>query len=337
MRHIALTLVSVLALSAPAFAAEPPAAPPATATAAPATATPAPAAASTAPVAQAGDAALAQYGVLTDANTLPALRNIIVAGTQIRYLGDEYGLKAYFVTNAGQGQVIYLSPDGQASIVGAMFGGDGTPVSVMQLARLRQAGFDPVPYLSNNANPSTVPAHSGTAPAATTAPATTAATPAPVAASPGEQLLAEATRASWIAFGAPTGRPITVFMDPNCDHCHVFFKQLQPYVAANKVYLRVIPLSVITEASRGDTINILSGADPAASWSAKINGQPVPPPAQINPQAEVALAGNNTLFNRWQLGVTPYSIYRNNAGAIKVMSGEPEDLNAFLGELGVTP
>lgn len=324
IRRIALTLTTVIVLSAPALATvgtptTPPAAP----------ATPATGTTATEATAQPGAQAFGDVGKLVEPSTIPALQNIIVAGTQIRYLGDEYGMKAYFITNAGQGQVVYVTPNSQAMIIGGMFAGDGTPVSVMQLARLKQAGFDPVPYLNGNASPAAA------APAATTPTPPSTSTVAQLSA--GEQLLNEVNRSSWIAFGNTLGRALTVFMDPNCDHCHIFFKQLQPYVAAGKIYLRVIPVSVITQESRGDMINILSGSDPAASWTAKIAGQPIPAPAQINPQAESSLAANNAIFGRWKLGVTPYSIYRTNSGEIKVLAGEPTDLNAFLGELGITP
>lgn len=325
MRHIALSLVSVLALTAPAFASGTPTTPPA------APATPA------APAAAPGISP--DIGKLVDVNTIPALQNIVVAGTQLRYIGDEHGLKAYFVSNAGQAQILYISPDSQASIVGAMFSGDGTPISVMQLARLRQSGFDPVPYLNNNTQPSPVatanPAPVGTA----AAPATTAATQpaATPAIKPGEQLLSETRGLSWIAFGADTGREVTVFMDPNCDHCHNLFKALQPYANSNRIFLRVIPTVVMGDQSRVDNINILSSADPQAVWTAKINGQPVPAPAAINPQAEASLAKNNSLFARWQLPVTPYTVYRTSAGEVKVVSGTPADFNAFLADLGITP
>ncbi len=334
MRHIALSLVSVLALTAPAFASGTPATPPAAPAAAPA----APAPAGTTATANPGISP--DIGKLVDVATIPALQNIVVAGTQLRYIGDEHGLKAYFVSNAGQAQILYITPDGQASLVGAMFSGDGTPVSVMQLARLRQTGFDPVPYLNNNVNPSPVAAATG-ATAGTTPPVTAGATAAPAVAAPtmsaGEQLLAETKTASWIAFGESAGREVTVFMDPNCDHCHNLFKALQPYVAANKIYLRVIPVVVIGENSRTDNINILSAADPQAVWTAKINGQPVPVPNPVNPQAEVSVARNTTLFTRWQLPVAPYTVYRTNAGEVKVVSGTPTDFNAFLTDLGITP
>lgn len=366
MRHLAFTLVSVLALTAPALAADTPApaaaTPPANQAAAPASTANAPVPANsaltapavnampkgtateTAPadqLAKPGSQVFGDVGKLIDPNTVPALRNVVNPGTQLRYLGDEYGLRSYFLTNMGQGQVVYISPDGQSVIIGAMFSGDGTPVTVMQLARMRQAGFDPVPYLNNNPDPAGAMANAALstnqAQGAATGVASATAAPVLPSLSPGEQLLAETAKASWIGFGAPTGRAITVFMDPNCDHCHGLFKTLQPYVAQNKVYLRVIPVSMVLEQSRGDVLNIMSGSDPAASWTAKINGQPVPPPAQINPQAESALAANNTLFTRWQLGVTPYSVYRTTSGEIKVMSGQPTNVTAFLTELGVTP
>ena len=323
MRLAAVATSLSLILALPALAADPAPAKPAA---------PAPTAAATGPLAAFAVTKQEDVAKIIDPATVPALRNIIEPGVQIRYMGDEYGLKSYFVYGSNSGQVVYTTPDGQATLIGGMFSGDGTPVSVLQLARLKVAGFDAEPYLKGNAAASTT-----AAPAATPAPAVV--TPPTNPSSPGEQLLAETNNLSWIAYGQPTAAPITIFMDPNCDHCHALFKTLLPYTQAGKIYLRVIPVSVVEpEKSREDVLNIMSSSSPSTVWTAKVNGTAVPAAATPNPQAEAALGLNNNSFNRWQLGVTPYSIYRNKtSGEVRILTGQPTSLANFLAELGVAP
>ena len=327
MRLAAVATSLSLILALPALAADPALATPAA---------PAPTAAAPNTTAAAFAATKPEdVAKLIDPATVPALRNIIEPGVQIRYMGDEYGLKSYFVYGTTSGQVVYTTPDGQATLIGGMFSGDGTPVSVLQLARLKISGFDAEPYLKGNATPDN--AIATTATTATPAPAVVTSPTNP--SSPGEQLLAETNNLSWIAFGPPTGAPLTIFMDPNCDHCHALFKTLLPYTQAGKIYLRVIPVSVVEpEKSRADVLNIMSSPSPSNVWTAQVKGTPAPVIDTPNPQAEAALGLNNNSFNRWQLGVTPYSVYRNKtSGEVRILTGQPTSLANFLAELGVAP
>lgn len=352
MRPLTLALVSLFALSSVgAYAEGTPAAAPranptppaATAAATPPATPPAPGAVPpgvdpTKPVLP------PDVGKLIDPSAVPALQNILKPGTQLHYIGDEHGLKGYFATNGNRGQVVYVTADGQASLIGALFTADGVSMSMLQLTRLRIAGFDPLPYLNgsgslqtNNAAASNTPS----APAINNMPATTSAatsTPAAATAQPslGEQLLAEASRASWIAFGQPTGAALTVFMDPNCDHCHTFFKQLLPLTTQNKIYLRVIPISLVAPNKSGpEVINILSSTNPQQTWINKINGQDVPVLPNASPQAAAAMRINDQTFIRWQLPGTPYSVYKDRTGTVKVLFSEPENFAEFLKEIGV--
>lgn len=336
MRFAALPVLALLAFAAPAFAQS---AAPASPSDVPAPV--APTEADKRAAAILSEKPAADIGKIVDPNTIPALRNILQSGAQLRYIGDEYGLKGYFVTNNNQGQLIYITPDGQASIIGALFSGDGLPISALQLARLTQTGFDPSPYV--NGNIAAQSARQTTAPAATPNASTTAtanastATTAAAQQSPGEQLMAEANQLSWIAYGPPSAPSVLVFMDPNCDHCHNLFKELQPLAAQGKIYMRVIPVSVIDpDKSRIDVLNILGSSDPAAAWANQINsGQSAPAVTQTDTRAEAALLSNNRTFNRWQLNVTPYSVYRSKAtGQVKVMTSKPTDMAAFLADLG---
>lgn len=358
MRTLSIALVSALALSAVSLSAQ------ATTTPAPAAATPAasdtadapaasPPAATPAPTTATATATAAtpnaappgvnltqpvlppDIGKLVDTSEVPALQNIVKPGTQLRFIGDEHGLKAYFATNGNRGQVVYVTPDGQASFIGAMFTADGVSMSMLQLTRLRIAGFDPLPYLNNSS--SGAPSFTPPPAIAQTAPATTAAMPVATQAqgSLGEQLLADATKASWIAYGSPTAVPLTIFMDPNCSHCHTFFKQLLPLAQQNKIYLRIVPVSVVDPQKSGpDVINILSSTNPQEIWTNKVNGQTVPTAATPNPQAAAALRVNNSTFSRWQLPGTPYSVYKDRSGTVKVLFSEPTNIDDFLKEIG---
>ncbi len=339
MRPLTLALVSLFALSSVSAHAEGPAA---------ASPTP-PTAAATAPgaippgVDPTKPVLPPDVGKLIDPSAVPALQNILKPGTQLHYIGDEHGLKGYFATNGNRGQVVYVTADGQASLIGALFTADGVSMSMLQLTRLRIAGFDPLPYLNGSAGPqidnTVASAAQAATPAVNNMPATTAANTAPAATaqpSLGEQLLTDASRASWIAFGQPTGVPLTVFMDPNCDHCHAFFKQLLPLTAQNKIYLRVIPISLVAPNKSGpEVINILSSTNPQQTWTNKVNGQDVPVLSNASPQAAAALRINDQTFSRWQLPGTPYSVYKDRTGTVKVLFSEPENFADFLKEIGV--
>lgn len=322
MRRISLSILTALTLAAPAWAQTAPA-------------TTAPAAAAPAGSASWLEGPLpADIGKIIDPRTLPALQNIVQAGTEIRYLGDEYGIKAYFMTNKGQGQVVYLSPDNQAVLVGTLFNGDGSAITFMQLLRLRRTGFDPTPFFDGSAAKGSIQAsESGSTQATATTPAATDA-----AQSPGERLMRDAGTASWIAYGPPTAPQLTVFMDPNCEHCHAYFKQLLPYTQQGKLYLRVVPITLVDPAtSRKDMYAIMSANNPAEAWTAAINGNKPATVTSPSDKVVMAISNNDKLFTDWQLKVTPYSLYRGKSGEVKVLAAEPTDFNAFLGELGITP
>ncbi len=275
-----------------------------------------------------------EVGKVIAPEAVPVLRGLVQPGGELRYLGDEYGLKAYFMTNNGFGQVIYTTPDNKAVVVGTMFTNDGSAVSFLQLLRLRRTGFDPTPYFKTDGDTSTA----ATSPAVNTPPPAVVTAP-PTNETPGERLLREANAASWIAYGDPNGAAIAVFMDPACGHCHDLFKLLLPYTEQGKVYLRLIPISLIDASkSRPYALSILSAPNPADAWKATVNGQAPAPVAKPDNKVELALAANNKLFLDWQLKVTPYAIYRSPVTKdVKVLSAVPSDMSVLLKDMGVTP
>lgn len=315
MRRLIASL-ALLTLAAPAFAQD----------AAPAATASSPPPAAVAP-------ANADIGKVVDPATLPALKNVVHAGTVLRYMGNEYGLKAYFITNKSVAQIIYLTPDEQGFLIGTVFSGDGTPTTLLQLGRLKQAGFDVDSYLNNMADYANgirpLP------PAPQEGPATAVAGPAPAGkASPGDLLMQDMNKASWIGYGPTSAPMITAFMDSDCESCHKAFSTLKPLADQGKIYLRVVPAGVITKDSGTHAVNVLSAGNPSDAWAAQMAGKAAPAPAAPNQQATDAIANNTALFWKWKLPGTPYMAYRSTSGEVKVIYGEPEDLGSLLADLG---
>ncbi len=317
---------------------------------------PAPAAAE-APKAEAAKPAAAgapKIAGLVDPNTIPAFRNTLKAGTAIHYMGDEFGLKAYFLTNGAAGYIAYVTPDSQAYLIGSLFGADGTPISALQAARMKVAGFDPSPFLGGD-EPAPPPALDPAAPqpAASASAATTVAPPASPAAAPsapaaaptsgkktaGQMLLAEANAASWIAYGSALAPQITVFMDPGCGECHKFFQALLPYAEQKKIYLRVIPVTAIDPNNSPQKVaKVFSMPVPAEAWKVEMTGRSITAGVTASVAALNATTANEALFERWKLPGTPYSLYTSKqTGQVKVLFGTADDFSAFLMDVGVQP
>ncbi len=282
---------------------------------------------------------------------IPALRNIIPGGTEVRYIGNEYGLNGYFLSKDKTGKVLYITPDNQGIIDGMIYSGDGSPTTLQQLSRLKDAGFDPAPFIgkpsdttaqtSQATTPPPTPATVAPSIAAASQPAATqpmqqATKPTSDTKSPGEMLWQETNNASWIAFGNTNAPQLTVFMDRGCNECMNFFRTIYPLTQSNKLYLRVIPVTVIDPKNTTITANVLGSPSPAAAWVAVANGQTIPQPANISEQIGDAIKANNTLFFRWKLPGTPYLIYRDaTQSKVKVLIGEPDNLKTLLTELGI--
>lgn len=294
-----------------------------------------------------------KVGQQIDVADIPALRNIIPGGTEVHYIGNEYGLNGYFLSKDKTGKVLYITPDNQGIIDGMIYSGDGSPTTLQQLSRLKDAGFDPTPFIGKPSDTTAQTSQATTTPtpptSATIAPSN-AATSQPAVTqpmqqatknpsdtkSPGEMLWQETSNASWIAFGNTNAPQLTVFMDRGCNECMNFFRTIYPLTQSNKLYLRVIPVTVIDPKNTTITANVLGSPSPAAAWVAVANGQTIPQPANISEQIGDAIKANNTLFFRWKLPGTPYLIYRDATQTkVKVLIGEPEKLQTLLTDMGI--
>ncbi len=183
---------------------------------------------------------------------IPALRRIASKGAQLLDLGTEHGLRGVFARQGDTFQVFYLTPDGQAVIGGVMWEASGRNVTRQQVTPVEGA----IPTVTIGA-PSPAPAHPGgtaTAPAATS-------------------LMAAVEGTTAGSAGDPKAPKLWVYIDPLCSYSVRAMDQLRPYVAAGRVQLAVIPLSVLDYEDQGrSTVAALAmlslpAGDMVAAWA----------------------------------------------------------------------
>ncbi|WP_455384814.1 thioredoxin fold domain-containing protein [Acidihalobacter prosperus] len=78
----------------------------------------------------------------------------------------------------------------------------------------------------------------------------------------GQEFLARAAKASWIAEGQGP-RVVYVLFDPNCPYCHVVYTESQAHLS--NVQFRWLPVGILTRTSLGKAAALLQAKDPVAA------------------------------------------------------------------------
>ena len=154
-----------------------------------------------------------------------------VAAGKIIELGEQHGLRGFFVRSGPQFQVFYATPDSERVIPGVLWDASGHDLTRAQVDRIPGA----VPTVV-------------VGPGEPASPPTPASPPAaPVAALP---LLEKATAG---AVGSPSAPHLFMVIDPQCIYSVRAMQMLQPYVAAGRVRLSVVPLSILDGEDQGQS------------------------------------------------------------------------------------
>lgn len=271
------------------------------------------------------------------------IQNLVASGSQLRYLGQEYGLNGWLVLKNGQEQYFYSTQDGQAVMMGILFNNKGDTITLKQINELRKkegpaidklAGFDNAPI----------------APTAPQTPATLQTSTAATAISPdftnpeallksavkskSEQLFDGVENANWITLGAKSAPVIYTFIDPECPHCHDLIQNIRKsgYLEQGLLQLRLIPVGVLTENSLTEAAYLLASADPQNDLYRHLDGDKnaLLSDKTVNTQG---VQRNIKLMQDWKLDVTPFSVYRGRDGKVKILQGVPADLKKIITEL----
>ncbi len=264
------------------------------------------------------------------------IQNLVASGSQLRYLGQDYGLNGWLVLKNGQEQYFYSTPDGQAVLMGILFNNKGDTVTLKQINDLRKkegpaidklAGFEASPL----ATPSGVKTSAATVSQDFTNPETLLKS---AVKSKAEQLFEGVEDANWIKLGSDKAPVIYTFIDPECPHCHDLIKNVRQsgYLEQGLLQLRLIPVGVLTENSLTEAAYLLASPDPQKELFRHLDGDKNALLADktVNTQG---VQRNIKLMQDWKLDVTPFSVYRGRDGKVKVLQGVPDDLKKIITEL----
>jgi len=120
------------------------------------------------------------------------------------------------------------------------------------------------------------------------------------------------------------GRHLYIYFDPDCGHCKLLYRALQPYLlnrggnSADKLAVHWIPVGITNNASRAAG-TLLAGPD--AIDTIIRNGTIVP---SDDAAALEAIANNTRLLAASGRAATPTLVYRDGGGRVSVISGRPQ-------------
>ena len=268
------------------------------------------------PAAKDAPAAAKDAAATPDPYANPALAGFLKTGAKAYYLGQQSGMNGWLLMKNGQIQAGYAPPDNSEIIIGAMFGSDGISITVAQLSKLME----------------TNPEISEVLKGALGAGATAAAQQTPVAHpdSPGEKLLKDMTEAATISLGNPAAPQVMMVMDTNCKHCRASWELLRDYVVKGIIQLRMLPVANMDSESERSAAVLLKSPDPLNAWNKYTTGDRSMLAGAAAPDAVTALRANHALVDRWKIDSTPYFVYRDKNGQVKIIKGEIEKIQTLL-------
>ena len=240
-----------------------------------------------------------------------ALQRIASAGAQLTDLGTEHGLRTVFARNGQTFQVFYITPDGQGAIGGVMWDSTGRNITRQQVSSIDGA----IPTVTI-----------GTAAAA---PRTAVDQSAPSA-------LQTVASTTYGTTGPSTAPRLWMFIDPLCSFSVRAMEQLKPFVAAGKVQVAVIPLSLLDYEDQGRSTSAArmmlgkSRDDMVAAWTANaLTGDP-------DAASAATLQANMVAQESLGLRGTPTFYWRKADGTEGHQAGLPPDFAAMIASIAPT-
>jgi hypothetical protein len=227
-----------------------------------------------------------------------------IASGNITDLGVWHGLQGFFVRSGAQFQVFYATADHERLIPGVMWDAAGKDLTRQQVAHIPGA----IPTVMVGSEQPEQPG------AATT---TAAALPL-------------VQKASFGTIGPASAPRLYMLVDPQCIYSVRAFQMLHSYVAAGRLQIAVIPLSVLDPEDQGQStrsaLALLSKpADQLVpAWQVgNVNGAPIPAAAE-------RLRANMAIAQAIGLNGTPTFIWRKPDGSEGRIDGIPTNIDALV-------
>ncbi len=254
----------------------------------------------------------AQLSVPPKLEDVPALK-LFIEDTQadIEYVSRQYGVDMWVATKDGVPQIIYTTPDGRGMLMnGFLFAPDGTMVTEQSF---RDYAEDAESIVREKAIQLTK----------ANAPKT-----------PGEKLWLTLEGAEYVDFGSRSAPRIYSFVDPYCPHCKLLWGNFRPYVEAGKVNIRLIPVGILGEQSVQAAGYMITQSDRQQAWFDITQNNVAA--SVLSESVGLAQAKENLdIMTAWKMDSTPFSVYKDANGKVKMFRGNPENIATLLKELGV--
>ncbi len=269
---------------------------------------------------------------------LPApIQALVADGAQVRYLGDDLGMNGWITMKGGQEQYFYATPDGRAIVSGILFNSKGDAVTLQQINALRKNEGDPIDRLAGfSPTDDKKDAFTPDAGASQTVPdfKDPAALLKMATKSKGEQLYEGITAANWVSIGNKDAPALYTFVDPECPHCHDLIQDIRKsgFLENGSLQLRVVPVGVLSETSLKEAAYLLASSSPQQDLFRHLDGDAKA--LMTNPNANTqGVERNMKLMQDWNLEVTPFSVYKDKNGKVKILQGRPDNLKKIITEL----
>ena len=222
----------------------------------------------------------------------PLFQNLQASGVKLKFLATSHGLQVWEARKEGDVRLLYLTPDQEALILGNLYNKDG-------------ALFSPLPEPQKE-SPESPKDQS-------------------------QEFLQDLEATKWIALGNASAPVLYVISEPFCDYCLTLMEGLLPFIEQGKVQVRIILVSFLGEKSRNKATFILGHQNPAQAFLAHIKNPRSPVnKGSSDPGLLESLERNKAFMVRWNITTTPFSVFKDKQGHLKVMEGSPESMEKII-------
>ena len=157
---------------------------------------------------------------------LPVDKLMTLASGQVKELGETHGLRGLYLRNGQEFQVLYVAPDGQSTIAGVMWDATGKNLTREQVSKV------------DGAVPTMVVEKEGSKTLEAAAKA---------------DALLGVEHSAFGMYGDPAAPRLWMVFDPYCSYSVRAFDQLKPYVAAGRIQLAIVPISILDYETNGQS------------------------------------------------------------------------------------
>ena len=256
----------------------------------------------------------------------PALTRLASRGAQLFRLPERHGMAAVFARKGGQFRVFYLTPDDQAEIGGVMWDSSGRDVTRQQVAGI--PGVLP-----------TIRVTAGHAEAEAGAPEPGATSATTQQQQPSIDPFARLAAAHYGLVGKSGAPRVYMVIDPLCPYSIRAFQGFAPYIAAGRMQLAIVPVSINDHENGGAStpaaLELLSAAPGSmgAVWKKIISAGHADAGEVPADDAQAALALNMAAAHAIEMQGTPTLVWKDRGGEVREGAGAPGDLDQFVESL----